>query len=74
LRKIVRIFAFNLWSDSGATFSRGCLCLVIEYPRNFRSQGRATALFPAFTFSRRRSVRYLVTVFITRSPAAFDLT
>ena len=38
-------------------------------PRNFRSSGRATALFASLTFSRSFVVKNRLTEAMTRSPA-----
>ena len=67
-------FSFSRFTDSGATFSRGVRCTVTLYPRNFRLQGRATALLSRLTFSRRRSHRNFSSDSITRSPARRDCT
>ena len=47
-------FGLNRLSDSGATFSLGARSTVIEYLRDFRFQGRSTALLSRLTRSRRR--------------------
>ncbi len=49
-------FIFSRFTDFGSGFSFGCRFVVVVYPRNFRFQGRSTALLSRFTFSRRRSL------------------
>ena len=53
----------------GAIRRRGSLPFVKLKPRNFRSLGRATALFAWFTWSLSFVVRNRVMLSITRSPA-----
>ena len=52
--KSITSFHEQRLTDSFATFNRGFRFGVSEWPRNFRSHGRATALFSAFTFSPKR--------------------
>ena len=66
--------SFIRFTDSGATFNFGWWFTVTVYPRNFRFQGRATALFSRFTVRRRRFFRNASTDVSTRSPAASDFT
>ena len=47
----------------------GSAPVVKRKPKNFRSSGRATALFDSLTLSRSFFVRNLQTPAITRSPA-----
>jgi hypothetical protein len=53
----------------GAIRRFGIVPLVKLNPRNFRSHGRATALFSRFTFSLRLPSRSLVSPLIRRWPA-----
>ena len=46
-------FGLNRLSYSGATFNLGARSTVIEYLRDFRFQGRSTALLSRLTRSRR---------------------
>jgi hypothetical protein len=53
----------------GAIRRLGVSAFVKVNPRNFRSHGRATALFCSFTLSLSFVVMNRVTLRITRSPA-----
>ena len=64
-----RIRSLNRSTAFGAIRRFGCRPLVKLKPRNFRSHGRATALFCWFTLSLSLSERKRVTLAITRSPA-----
>ena len=73
-RKSAFSFDFNRFTDFGSGFSLGFLFIVVPYPKNFLFQGRPTALFFRFTFSRSRFYRKRSSDAITRSPAACDFT
>ena len=73
-RKISLSLSLKRLMDSTATFTRGILSIVIEYPRNFLFHGRSTALFCRFTFSRSFSSKNFSMDFIVRSPALRDPT
>jgi hypothetical protein len=53
----------------GAIRRFGSRCEVNVIPKNFRSHGRATALFDSFTFSFSLVVMNRVMLAITRCPA-----
>jgi hypothetical protein len=53
----------------GAIRRFGSRCIVNVIPRNFRSQGRATALFDSFTLSFNFVMMNRVMLSITRWPA-----
>ena len=55
--------------ELGAMRRLGSVWFVKLKPRNFRSQGRATALFVLLTWSLSRSVMKAVRLSITRWPA-----
>ena len=49
---ISRTRSFARFTEEGAGFNRGERWLVTVYPRNFRFQGRSTALLSRFTMNR----------------------
>src|SRR5882757_229403 len=65
----IRTRASNRDFALGAILRFGCLPAVKLNPRNFRSHGRATALFSRFTFSLSLPSRSLVSPSIRRWPA-----
>jgi hypothetical protein len=64
-----RTFSLNRFTNFGAIRRLGFRLAVKLNPRNFRSHGRATALFCSFTLSLSFVVMNRVTLSITRSPA-----
>ena len=64
-----RTRSLNRSTAFGAIRRFGCLRFVKLKPRNFRSHGRATALFCSFTLSLSFVVMNRVMLSITRSPA-----
>jgi hypothetical protein len=64
-----RNFSLNRVTDFCAIRRFGSRCIVKLKPRNFRSHGRATALFYWFTLSLSFVVMNRVMLVITRSPA-----
>ena len=70
-----RPWALNRARAGGAIFRRlGCFPPVKGNPRNLRSGGLPTALFPRFPLSLRRWVRNRLTLSLTRRPARSLLT
>ena len=69
LRVISRIRRLNRSKDFGAMVRLTCGPAEKLNPRNFRSCGRATALFVWFTLSLSFRVMNHVTLSITRCPA-----
>src|SRR5258708_1459492 len=64
-----RLFGLQRRRAFGAMRRLGSLLRLKLNPKNFRSSGRATALFASFTLSFSRRVRKRVTFVITRCPA-----